>query len=517
MSESTSHDSAPDSSPAHGQTAHSPAHGAAAHSHANAHIAGAAFHTRIDSALADGKLHQALSMTTGRLAAGRASAFAALPDADALRDAAQRIRAHTIAHLDRYLVEFTTNAERLGCRIHWAETAADAARAVVEIAQASGVSLAVKSKSMLTEEIELNTALESAGIRVVETDLGEFVVQLAGDRPSHIIAPIVHRRREDVAALFREKLGATADEVATIPAMTAFARKTLRGEFVNAGMGISGVNLAVADTGSLCLVTNEGNGRLTTTLPRVHVALLGLERLVPTSADLGVVLQLLARSATGQAMPVYTNLLTGPRRRPSDTDGRGEPDGPDQVHIVIVDNGRTRLLGSELAEILYCVRCGACLNVCPVYRQIGGHAYGGVYPGPIGSVVMPGIWGLDAWSELPQASSLCGACRDVCPVRIDIPRLLLKLRAQAVRESLAPLWLRLGMRAFAAVATRPAIYRYIGNLVGRLGAAVARDGWLTGLPGPLAAWTSSRDFPAPAAKSFTQSWRPKRRSERARA
>ena len=489
-------------------------HAAAAHSHADAHIAGAAFHTRIDTALGDGNLRQALSMATGRLAAGRASAFAALPDADALRDAAQRIRAHTIAHLDRYLVEFATNAERLGCDIHWAETAADAARAVVEIAQASGVSLAVKSKSMLTEEIELNSALESAGIRVVETDLGEFVVQLAGDRPSHIIVPIVHRRREYVAALFREKLGATADEVATIPAMTAFARKTLRDQFVNAGMGISGVNLAVADTGSLCLVTNEGNGRLTTTLPRVHVALLGLERIVPTSADLGVILQLLARSATGQAMPVYTNLLTGPRRRASGSDGRGEPDGPDHLHIVIVDNGRTRLLGSELAEILYCVRCGACLNICPVFRHIGGHAYGGVYPGPVGSVVMPGLEGLGRWSELPQASSLCGACRDVCPIRIDIPHLLLRLRAQAVRESLAPAWLRLGMRVFAAVATRPAIYRYLGNLVGRLGAAIARDGWLTRLPGPLAAWTTSRDFPAPAAKSFTQSWRPKRRADR---
>jgi L-lactate dehydrogenase complex protein LldF len=487
---------------------------ASAHSRAEADVAGAAFHTRIDVALADGPLHQALAMTAGRLAAGRASAFASLPDADRLRDAAQRIRAHTIAHLDQYLVEFTANAERLGCQMHWAETAADAARTVVDIARANAVSLTVKSKSMLSEEIELNAALESAGIRVVETDLGEFVVQLAGDRPSHIIVPLVHRRREFVAALFREKLGASADEVATIPNMTAFARKTLRDQFVNAGMGVSGVNLAVADTGSLCLVTNEGNGRLTTTLPRVHVALLGLERVVPTAADLGVVLQLLARSATGQAMPVYTNVLTGPRCRGSASHGRGEPDGPDQVHIVIVDNGRTRLLGSELAEILYCVRCGACLNVCPVYREIGGHAYGGVYPGPVGSVVMPGLEGLETWSELPQASSLCGACRDVCPVRIDLPRLLLKLRAQAVRSSLAPAWLRLGMRVFAAVATRPAGYRFVGNLVGRLGAAVARDGWLRRLPGPLAAWTTSRDFPAPAAKSFTQSWRAARPADR---
>ncbi|MEI6667567.1 MAG: LutB/LldF family L-lactate oxidation iron-sulfur protein [Acidobacteriota bacterium] len=481
-----------------------------------AHLASAAFHTRIDEALADGQLQRAISFTADRLATGRATAFASLPHAEELRNAAQRIRAHTVAHLDRYLVEFTSNAERLGCHIHWADTADDATRLVVEIAQANNVSLAVKSKSMLTEEIRLNAALESAGVRVVETDLGEFVVQLAGDRPSHIIVPLVHRRREFVAALFRDKLGATADEVATIPAMTAFARKTLRDQFVNAGMGISGVNLAVADSGTLCLVTNEGNGRLTTTLPRVHVALLGLERLVPTSADLGVILQLLARSATGQSTPVYTNLLTGPRRRGVEGGAPGEPDGPDQVHIVIVDNGRTRLLGSALAEILACVRCGACLNICPVYRHIGGHAYGGVYPGPVGSVVMPGLEGLDAWSELPQASTLCGACLDVCPVKIDIPRLLLELRKQAVQQRLAPWWLKAAIRIFGAVATRPAVYRAVGNVVGRVGSALARSGWFSRLPGPLSAWTGSRDFPAPAAKSFTQSWRPTRRTREAR-
>jgi len=222
-----------------------------------------------------------------------------------------------------------------------------------------------------------------------------------------------------------------------------------------------------------------------------------------------VVLQLLARSATGQAMPVYTNLLTGPRRRGDVPDERGEPDGPDELHIVIVDNGRTKLLGSELAEILYCVRCGACLNVCPVYRNIGGHAYGGVYPGPVGSVVMPGLEGLHNWADLPQASSLCGACRDVCPVRIDLPGLLLKLRAQAVREHMAPAWLKAGMKAYSAVATRPRVWKVLGSFVGRLGAGIATRGWLTRLPGPLSAWTESRDFPAPAAKSFTQSWRPK--------
>lgn len=474
---------------------------------AQAPAAAAAFYARVDAALADKALHQALSLTTGRLAGGLTSAFAALPDGEALRDAARRIRAHTIAHLDRYLVQFSEQAERRGCQLHWADTAADASRIVVEIAQANGISLAVKSKSMVSEEIELNAAFESAGIRVVETDLGEFVVQVGGDTPSHIIMPIVHRSREYVAALFRDKLGASATDVADVPAMTAFARRVLRQEFVRAGMGVSGVNLAVADTGSLCLVSNEGNVRLTTTLPRVHVALVGLERLVPTAADLGVVLQLLARSATGQAMPVYTSILTGPRRPRADRGASGEPDGPDQLHVVIVDNGRSRLLGSDLAEILYCVRCGACLNICPVYRHIGGHAYGSVYPGPVGSVVTPGLMGLDQWSELPHASTLCGACRDVCPVRIDLPHLLLKLRERGVAEDRAPFWLRIGMRVFSAVATRPWLYAWLGRMAATLGAAAGHEGWLTRLPGPLSGWTTSRDFPVPAKRSFTALWR----------
>jgi L-lactate dehydrogenase complex protein LldF len=468
-----------------------------------------AFHRRIDAALADIALRRALTLTAGRLAAGRATAISALPDAEALRTEARRIRAHTIARLDHYIEEFTRAASARGCQVHWAETAADATRTVTHIARQNAITLAVKSKSMVTEEIELNAALEQAGVRVVETDLGEFVVQLAADRPSHIIAPIVHLSRGDVARLFKDKLGARPDEVADIPAMTAFARRILRSQFIDAGMGISGVNLAVADTGSLCIVTNEGNGRLTTSLPRVHVAILGLERIVPTAADLAVLLTLLARSATGQALSVYTNVITGPRRRgagPGPSPG-SEPDGPDQLHIVIVDNGRSRLLGGDLAEILYCVRCGACLNVCPVYRHIGGHAYGSVYPGPVGSVVTPGLMGLDDWSELAHASSLCGACRDVCPVRIDLPHLLLKLREQAAQRELAPLWLRLAMPFFAAIATRPALYQRLGSIAARIARAACEDGWIRRLPGPFAAWTASRDFPAPAPRSFVQQHR----------
>ncbi len=465
-----------------------------------------AFHRRIDAALADAGLRRALALTAGRLAGGRTAAFDALADADACRDDARRARAGAIARLDSLLDQFAREASARGCTVHWAETAADARRIITGIARERNIRLAVKSKSMATEEVELNEALEQAGVRVVETDLGEFVVQLAADRPSHIIAPIVHLSRQDVAALFQDKLGATAADVADIPSMTALARRVLRAEFLQAGMGISGVNLAVADTGSLCIVTNEGNGRLTTTLPRVHVALLGLERIVASAADLAAVLTVLARSATGQASPVYTNVMTGPRRHDGErgTGPAGEPDGPEELHVVILDNGRSRILGTPLAEILYCVRCGACLNACPVYRLIGGHAYGGVYPGPVGSVVMPGLHGLEDWSELAHASSLCGACRDVCPVKIDLPHLLLDVRREAASRQLAPLWIRAAMPAYSALATRPRLYRWAGRAAARLARLLQHDGWIRRLPGPLGAWTASRDFPAPAARSFVE-------------
>jgi len=475
-----------------------------------------AFHRRIGAALSDSALRSALALTTGRLAGGRTAAMAAFAGADATRDDARRIRAAAISRLDQLLETFEREATARGSRVHWAETAEDATRIVADIARASGVTLAVKSKSMVSEEIELNAALERAGVRVVETDLGEFVVQVAEDRPSHIITPIIHKSRHDVARLFREKLGAAPEDVADIAAMTAFARRTLRAEFLRAGMGISGANVAVAETGTVCIVTNEGNGRLTTSLPRVHVALVGLERIVPSAADLAVVLSLLARSATGQALSVYTSLMTGPRRRPAGPGGAGraEPDGPEEMHVVVVDNGRSRLLGGPLAEVLYCIRCGACLNVCPVYQHIGGHAYGGVYPGPIGSVVMPGLMGLEGWSELAQASSLCGACRDACPVRINLPHLLLELRGQAAAKRLAPAWLRMAMPVYAAVVKRPGLYRAGGAAAGLVARLVGRNGWVRRLPGPLGAWTASRDFPVPAARSFLREHRERKEASR---
>lgn len=474
------------------------------------------FYERVEDALHNPQLHTALNIATTRFVTGRAKALATLPEAEALRDHARRIRAHTIAHLDQYLAQFAAAVENLGGHVYWAQTAPEATRYVVELAQARGVKAVVKSKSMVSEELELNHVLEGAGVRVVETDLGEYIIQLAQDKPSHIIAPVIHKTRQQVAELFREKLNATEADLADVPDMTDLARRTLRADFLQADMGISGVNFGVAETGSICLVTNEGNGRLTTTVPPIHVAMMGMERLVPTIEDLGVMLQILARSATGQKLSVYSNIITGPRRVKA-VEGPGgqaaneaEPDGPNELHVVIVDNGRSKILGGELAEILYCIRCGACLNACPVYRQIGGHAYGSVYPGPVGSVVTPGLYGLGPWSDLPQASSLCGACREVCPVRIDIPRMLLKLRDQSRQAGQAPLWLKLGIRLYRFAALRPGLFHLGGRLSSWATRLLGRNGWITRLPGPLAAWTNYRDFPVFAKKSFSQRWRQER-------
>lgn len=467
------------------------------------------FYERVADALQDQQLHHSLDKATTRFTTGRNNALAALPEAEALRDHARRIRAHTIANLDIYLGQFAEAVKNVGGHVHWAATAEEANRLVAGIARQYGVKKAVKSKSMVSEELHLNHTLEQMGVQVVETDLGEYIIQLAGETPSHIIAPVIHKNRQQIAQLFREKLNASDNDLADVPNMTALARRILRQEFLTADLGISGVNFAVAETGSICLVTNEGNGRLTTTTPRVHLAMMGMERVVPTLADLGVMLQLLARSATGQKLSVYTNIITGPRR-PVNSVNQAEPDGPDEFHLVIVDNGRSQILGSELAEILYCIRCGACLNACPVYQEIGGHAYGSVYPGPVGSVVTPGLYGVEPWSELPHASTLCGACREVCPVRIDIPRMLLKLRHEAVKAGKTPAWLQRGIGLYRQVATRPALYHWGARAGSWVTQAATRTGWLNQLPGPLSAWTDSRDFPALAKKSFSQRWKEER-------
>jgi L-lactate dehydrogenase complex protein LldF len=447
--------------------------------------------------LTDAGLAAALGNVSAQLRTRRALAFQSLPDADAIRDAARDARLTVLRDLPAQLERFEKRLEANGVEVHWAETADAANRIVLELAVRYRVRRVAKAKSMVSEEIHLNDALEKAGLEVVETDLGEYIIQLAHDRPSHIVAPIIHMTRGDVGRVMHDRLGVPlTDDPATLG---RYARERLRQVFLTADMGITGANFGVVETGTICLVTNEGNGRMVTSLPRVHVVLMGIEKLVPTLTDLDRLLKLLPRSGTGQKLTAYTSLINGPRRR-------GDSCGPEAVHVVLIDNGRSRLYASDSAEILGCIRCGACMNVCPVYTAIGGHAYGDTYPGPVGAVVTPGLRGLHEWAELPSASSLCGACREVCPVRLDIPRMLLALRQEA-SSSHAPAWLRLAMRGFAAVVGRPRLYRLGATMVRRLLRTQSRAGWITRAPGPAGAWTTSRDLRAPTDRTFIQRWR----------
>ena len=457
-----------------------------------------AFPERVRSAIGNERLHVALGRATDALRSRRSSALASLEGFEEVRDLARKVKLEMLADLSSHLQRFEERLVANGVEVHWAETGADANRIVTEIANRHGVKRVVKSKSMATEETHLNHSLEEAGMEVVETDLGEYIVQLAQDRPSHIILPIIHLTREDVGEVMHRRIGVplTSDP----QTLAAYARAKLREEFLRADMGITGANFGVVETGTICLVTNEGNGRMVTTLPRVHVAVMGIEKLVPTLRDLDAFLKLLARSATGQKLTTYTTLIRGPRRP-------GDECGPEAMHVVLLDNGRSRLLAGENAEILGCIRCGACLNACPIYKSIGGHAYGDTYPGPIGAVVTPGLRGLHGWSDLPAASTLCGACRDVCPVRLDIPRMLLALRREAVREEGAPLSLRLGLKAFSWLAPRPKLYRAAARAARAALRTLARDGWIRRAPGLASGWTQVRDLKAPAAKTFQERWR----------
>jgi L-lactate dehydrogenase complex protein LldF len=461
------------------------------------------FYERVEDALQDTQARGAFDRATKRFTSLRAAAFTTLPEGEAVRDQARAIRAHTLSHLDHYLAQFADAVEKAGGQVHWAADAAEANRIISEIAQANNVKHVVKSKSMVSEEIHLNHALEAIGCEVIESDLGEYIIQLAGETPSHIITPVIHKTKEQVGEILRDKIGMPPTNEVT--EMTAFVRTKMREIFLTADMGISGVNFGVAATGTIAMVTNEGNGRMTTTCPRIHVAVMGIERLVPTLDDLAIMLEVLGRSATGQKLSVYTNLITGPRRL-------HEADGPNELHIVLIDNGRSKILGTEIAEILYCIRCGACLNACPVYREIGGHAYGSVYPGPIGSVVTPALYGVAQWSDLPHASSLCGACREVCPVRIDLPGMLLKLRHQTDEAGKTPKYLQVGLRGFRWAGTRPTMY-HLGMKFASFGSRlIASHGWIRRLPGPLSHWTQSRDFPEFAKESFSTQLKKRRRA-----
>jgi len=447
-------------------------------------------------AIEDARLQSSLEGATGRFRSAREAALAELPDSDALRDHFKQLREATLAQLARHLETFEANAVKAGAQVHWAGDAQEASRIVLDIARSRGVEIVTKSKSMATEEIRLNEALAEAGITPVETDLGEWIIQLAQEPPSHIIAPAIHKTKEQVADLFSRESGKSLP-AADIPQLTAEARRMLREKFLAAGMGVSGGNVLVAETGSVVLVTNEGNGRMVTSAPPVHVAVVGIEKIVPDWRGAAVWLSLLARSATGQPMSIYTSVITGPARA-------GDPDGPEEVHIVLLDNGRSRLVGTEYEEVLQCIRCGACLNICPVYREAGGHAYGSPYSGPIGAVISPLLFGLENYPALPQASTLCGACLDVCPARIDLPRMLLALRAEEVERRLLPWHERLAEETAAATLARKRVMGLSGKALRVLQRPFAKGNHLH-LPERINPG-NGRKLPALAKKSFHQLW-----------
>lgn len=459
----------------------------------------APYKERIQQALADPKLRGTVSNATDRMTDARIGSMGAVAG-QRLRDQVRQMKEHVLAHWPEYLEQLETNLRANGCSVHWAEGAEDAQEIVKDIALQNSVELVVKSKSMATEEIHLNDSLERAGLRVVETDLGEYIIQLAHEPPSHIVAPVIHKRLEEIAEVFQDKLDMFPTREPA--AMTALARSALRKEFFSAGMGISGCNFAIAETGTICIVTNEGNGRMVSSMPRVYVAVMGIEKIVPTVEDAFLQLQALCRSATGQQLTVYCSMTSGPRQP-------GDADGPEQVHVVLLDNGRARMMARGYGEALLCIRCGACLNACPVYQEIGGHAYGSTYNGPIGAVIAPALAPeIAQFKELPHATSLCGACREACPLKIDLPRLLLDLRSDLVEQGAASKPEGWGIKGYVRVMNSRRLYEQAGKLASISSNLIANvsGGNITFLPPPLKGWTAYRDFAPFAKKSFREWW-----------
>ena len=459
------------------------------------------------AAVKDAQLRQALRRAGTGFDGTRREAIAEVSEEvwEGWREQARKIKEHTIGHLDYYLAMLERNVNAAGGQVHFARDAQQANAIVSEIARRNGVKTVTKSKSMVSEELGLNHVLEANGIDVFETDLGEYIIQLAEETPSHLVAPALHKTRGQVAQLFAEQLGVPYSE--DIEEMARVARVALRQKFLDADMGVSGANFLVAETGSLVIITNEGNGRLCTSAPRIHVGLAGMEKVIPSLQDLAVFLRLLPRSATGQRISSYVSMVTGPRRAEDE-------DGPEEFHLIIVDNGRSRLLRDPaLRESLYCIRCGACLNVCPIYQRVGGHAYGWVYPGPIGSIVTPGLVGVAEAKDLPNASTLCGACRDACPVQINIPRMLLHLRHKQAEsndenERTSSDTDKILARGFSNIMSSPLLLK-VGRSVGRaVSKPLARSGKIgqTRLP-LISRWTQARDLPIPAERSFRDQWR----------
>ena len=446
------------------------------------------------AAVGDHELRRKLEAASARHLDHFAHVKAEFPAYDAERETARQIKTDAIAHLDELLIQLTDKLQKNGCKVFFAENARDARDYIVKLAKAKGARNVVKGKSMTTEEIELNSALADAGIEAIETDLGEYIVQLRGEGPSHIITPAIHLSKEDIGQLFTDKFGTTY--TSEPEKLTAEARERLRAIFLAADFGVTGVNFAIAETGTMVVVENEGNGRLSSTIPETFVAVMGIEKVIPRLEDLSHFLEILGRTATGQKLTTYTSFITGPRRE-------GELDGPREIHVVILDNGRSAMLADPvLREALNCIRCGACLNVCPIYRRIGGHAYKSVYPGPIGSIISPNLFG-SAAAYLPFASTLCGACKDICPVKIDIPRILLHLRWKESEGEHPLKWpraiegARTGARRFASLARHPRTIRLLGRIAAVMLKPFAHKGYLRWMPRPFSNWTKFRNFPRP--------------------
>ena len=464
------------------------------------------FEARAREALNKPSLQAALDKMGSGFGTARRAAIDDLPEFEALRDAGRDIKNHVLENLDFYLERFEAKVIEQGGQVHWCRDAEEARQTVLKICREVGARTVTKGKTMIAEEIGLNDFLEAQSIEPVETDLGEYIIQLRHEPPSHIIAPAVHVTVEEVADVFRETHdGYDPARVLKEPTvMLNEAREVLRGKFLAADVGITGANFLIAETGSSVIVTNEGNGDLTQLLPKAHVVLASLEKVVPTLEDMTTLLRLLARSATGQEMSVYTTVSTGPKR-PDDLDG------PAAYHVVLLDNGRSNLLGGEFQDVLRCIRCGACMNDCPVYRQIGGHAYGWVYPGPVGSVLTPYLIGIEEAGHLPNASTFCGKCESVCPVRIPLPKMMRHWRERQFERHLQPATARFGLQAWAFFAKRPRLYRWATSIGVRLLAAMGRRrGRFASLP-LAGAWTRHRDLPAPQGKTFQQLWADKRR------
>jgi len=458
------------------------------------------FNERGARAVRDRQLHDAVATASRAFVTNRNAVLNALPEAPELRERAYRIKQQTMANLDRYLEQMADAVEERGGEVFFAGDGEDVVRYVGDLARRKGAKVITKSKSMATEEIELNRRLEEdyadLELEIVETDLGEWIAQLAGDTPSHIVGPILHMNRQQVTDVLSRTAGKPLPP--DVEALTRFARERLREKFLAADIGITGANFGVAETGTVVTITNEGNARLVTSVPPVHVVVMGIEKLVPRFTDLSVFVRLLGRSGTGQDITVYTNFVTGPR-------GEGELDGAQEFHLILMDNGRSKLLGTDFEEALYCIRCGACLNVCPVYRQTGGHAYGSTYSGPIGAVITPLLKGDREAKDLPHASSLCGACWEACPVGIPLHDLLLKLRNRQVDEGLAGKAQEIAFKGFERTMKTPALYKVSGKAGRAAQRPLSRGG--RSLPGPMSAWTNSRDLPPLAKKSFRELWK----------